>query len=272
MSDPPRAQRQHRRRRDPVPRRDRRRRPAVASLPRAARPGDLRRHVPGERARGDGRLPPPADPPRVPDPPWLRYTLAVLGSLSLQGAVIDWVADHRKHHTFTDEEGDPHSPHAGSGRRPRAGCVRGLWHAHVGWLFETHGQASSKRFAPDLVERPDDAPHQPRLPADRARAASLLPFLAGLALSGGSLRGRRARARCCGQGSCGSSSCTTSPGASTRSATSSARAASTPTTSRPTSSGSPCPRSARPGTTTTTPSRSRPSTGCAGTSSTPPAG
>ena len=42
--------------------------------------------------------------------PWLRYTLAVLGSMSLQGPVIDWVADHRKHHTFTDEEGDPHSP------------------------------------------------------------------------------------------------------------------------------------------------------------------
>ena len=46
---------------------------------------------------------------------WLRYTLAVLGSMSLQGPVIDWVADHRKHHTFTDEDGDPHSPHAGHG-------------------------------------------------------------------------------------------------------------------------------------------------------------
>ena len=47
---------------------------------------------------------------------WLRYSLAVMGSMSLQGPVIDWVADHRKHHTFTDEEGDPHSPHAGHGR------------------------------------------------------------------------------------------------------------------------------------------------------------
>ena len=43
--------------------------------------------------------------------PWLRGTLAILGSMSVQGAVIHWVADHRKHHTFTDEEGDPHSPH-----------------------------------------------------------------------------------------------------------------------------------------------------------------
>ena len=67
---------------------------------------------------------------------WLRYALAVMGSLSLQGGVIDWVADHRKHHTFTDEEGDPHSPHAGagagpagdgaagSGTRTSAGCSR----------------------------------------------------------------------------------------------------------------------------------------------------
>ena len=66
---------------------------------------------------------------------WIRYTLAILGSMSLQGGVIDWVADHRKHHTFTDEEGDPHSPHAGHGAglrgmvracgtRTSAGCSR----------------------------------------------------------------------------------------------------------------------------------------------------
>src|SRR6185312_10027803 len=85
--------------------------------------------------------------------PWLRYTLAVMGSLSVQGGVIDWVADHRKHHTFTDEEGDPHSPHAGRGAGLR-GMASGLWHAHVGWLFATHGQASSRRFAPDLVQDP----------------------------------------------------------------------------------------------------------------------
>src|SRR6202043_2805387 len=84
---------------------------------------------------------------------WLRYLLAILGSLSLQGGVIDWVADHRKHHTFTDEEGDPHSPHAGHGAGLR-GMAAGLWHAHVGWLFETQGQASSRRFARDLVEDP----------------------------------------------------------------------------------------------------------------------
>jgi stearoyl-CoA desaturase (delta-9 desaturase) len=84
---------------------------------------------------------------------WLRHTLAVLGSMAVQGPVIDWVADHRKHHTFADEEGDPHSPHAGQGAGI-GGMFSGLWHAHAGWLFSTHGQASSKRFAPDLLADP----------------------------------------------------------------------------------------------------------------------
>ncbi len=117
--------------------------------------------------------------------PWLRYTLAVLGSLSVQGAVIDWVADHRKHHTFTDEDGDPHSPHAGAGAGLR-GVFSGLWHAHVGWLFSTHGQASSKRFAPDLLKDPAMRWINRRFPL-LALASLLVPFLAGLVLSGGSL-------------------------------------------------------------------------------------
>ncbi len=117
--------------------------------------------------------------------PWLRYTLAVLGSLSVQGAVIDWVADHRKHHTFTDEDGDPHSPHAGAGAGLR-GMVTGLWHAHVGWLFSTHGQASSKRYARDLVQDPGMRWINRRFPL-LALASLLVPFALGFALSGGSL-------------------------------------------------------------------------------------
>jgi stearoyl-CoA desaturase (delta-9 desaturase) len=78
-----------------------------------------------------------------------RATLAILGSMAVQGPVITWVADHRKHHTFTDHEGDPHSPHlSGSGVW---GTIKGLWHAHVGWLFETVGTAERERFAPDLL-------------------------------------------------------------------------------------------------------------------------
>jgi stearoyl-CoA desaturase (Delta-9 desaturase) len=116
---------------------------------------------------------------------WVRYTLAVLGSMSLQGPVIDWVADHRKHHTFTDEEGDPHSPHAGHGSGLR-GMLRGLWHAHVGWLFETHGQASSKRFARDLLEDRTMRRINKSFPLI-ALYSLAVPFLLGFALSGGSL-------------------------------------------------------------------------------------
>jgi stearoyl-CoA desaturase (delta-9 desaturase) len=77
----------------------------------------------------------------------VEYTLAALGSMSLQGSVIDWVADHRKHHAHTDEEGDPHSPHVGHGSG-----LAGLWHAHTGWLFRHHGQADATRYARDLHE------------------------------------------------------------------------------------------------------------------------
>jgi stearoyl-CoA desaturase (delta-9 desaturase) len=80
----------------------------------------------------------------------LRASLAILGSMAVEGSVITWVADHRKHHAFTDQEGDPHSPHlSGPGF---LGAVRGLWHAHVGWLFQTVGQAERERFAPDLMK------------------------------------------------------------------------------------------------------------------------
>jgi stearoyl-CoA desaturase (delta-9 desaturase) len=79
-----------------------------------------------------------------------RALIAILGSLAVEGSVITWVADHRKHHAFTDRDGDPHSPHlSGPGFW---GGVKGLWHAHVGWLFETVGTADRERFAPDLVK------------------------------------------------------------------------------------------------------------------------
>ena len=76
----------------------------------------------------------------------VRAGLAILGSMSVQGAVIHWVADHRKHHTFTDEEGDPHSPHLHGGDGVR-GVFQGWWHAHTGWLFDRSERASARRFA-----------------------------------------------------------------------------------------------------------------------------
>jgi stearoyl-CoA desaturase (Delta-9 desaturase) len=83
----------------------------------------------------------------------IRYALAATGQMAVQGSVIDWVADHRKHHAFTDEEGDPHSPHHDHGGGLR-GALRGLWYAHMGWLFETQGHAAKRRYARDLVEDP----------------------------------------------------------------------------------------------------------------------
>jgi stearoyl-CoA desaturase (delta-9 desaturase) len=82
----------------------------------------------------------------------MRGLLAILGSAAIEGPVIEWVANHRKHHAFSDEEGDPHSPHVGFGGGVR-GALRGLAHAHVGWLFKP-GVASYQRYAPDLMKDP----------------------------------------------------------------------------------------------------------------------
>jgi stearoyl-CoA desaturase (delta-9 desaturase) len=79
-----------------------------------------------------------------------RAIIAVIGSMAVEGSVITWVADHRKHHAFTDQVGDPHSPHlSGPGF---FGAAKGLWHAHIGWLFESVGTADRERFAGDLVK------------------------------------------------------------------------------------------------------------------------
>ena len=83
---------------------------------------------------------------------WLRVTLAVAGAMAVQGTPTQWVADHRRHHAYSDLEGDPHSPWAyGKGFW---GLTKGLFHAHMGWLF--HRELSNRaRFAPDLVADKD---------------------------------------------------------------------------------------------------------------------
>ena len=83
----------------------------------------------------------------------LRGIFAALGSAAIEGPVISWVADHRKHHTFSDEKGDPHSPHVGHGGGWR-GTLRGLFHAHMGWLFIHTERGAKRRFAPDLIDDP----------------------------------------------------------------------------------------------------------------------
>jgi stearoyl-CoA desaturase (delta-9 desaturase) len=119
--------------------------------------------------------------------PWLERTFAVAGSLSVQGSVLDWVADHRKHHAHTDVEGDPHSPHVGHGSG-----LRGLWHAHTGWLMETQGQADWKKYAKDLYEDPKMKRIGRSFPL-LVVVSLLVPTVAGFVLHGftwqGALRG-----------------------------------------------------------------------------------
>jgi len=83
----------------------------------------------------------------------LRALLAVLGSAAVEGPVIEWVSNHRKHHRFSDQPGDPHSPHVdhASGWR---GALTGLFHAHVGWLFNDEPMADQERYAKDLLADP----------------------------------------------------------------------------------------------------------------------
>ncbi|GGP59654.1 stearoyl-CoA desaturase [Saccharothrix coeruleofusca] len=105
----------------------------------------------------------------------LKVALAIAGSMALQGPVIDWVADHRRHHAFSDREGDPHSPWLfGSG--PVA-LAKGFWHAHMGWLFE-RDKTNKQRFAPDLLADKDLVKVDKLFPLWTA-ASLLLPALIG---------------------------------------------------------------------------------------------
>jgi stearoyl-CoA desaturase (Delta-9 desaturase) len=81
-------------------------------------------------------------------PRWLRVTLALAGSMAIEGPVIRWVADHRKHHAFSDRKGDPHSPWRYGETVPA--LVKGLWWAHAGWLFDRELTPRDK-YAPDLM-------------------------------------------------------------------------------------------------------------------------
>jgi stearoyl-CoA desaturase (delta-9 desaturase) len=83
----------------------------------------------------------------------MRALLAALGSMAVEGPVIEWVANHRKHHRFSDQPGDPHSPHVDrpSGLR---GALTGLYHAHVGWILGGEALADREHYAKDLLADP----------------------------------------------------------------------------------------------------------------------
>jgi stearoyl-CoA desaturase (delta-9 desaturase) len=85
-------------------------------------------------------------------PRGVKIVLGVLGSMAIQGSINQWVADHRKHHKFSDEIGDPHSPwRFGTSRKAIA---KGLMFAHMGWLFSEE-QATVDQYAPDIRDDKD---------------------------------------------------------------------------------------------------------------------
>jgi stearoyl-CoA desaturase (Delta-9 desaturase) len=112
----------------------------------------------------------------------VKTALAVLGCMTMQGPLTQWVTDHRKHHALSDKPGDPHSPHVGHGDGA-LGALRGFVDAHVGWLFSNLGMEQGREYGKDLYD--DDLV---RL-IDRAYllwvALTLgLPFLLGYWLGG----------------------------------------------------------------------------------------
>ncbi|RZS40796.1 stearoyl-CoA desaturase (delta-9 desaturase) [Herbihabitans rhizosphaerae] len=107
----------------------------------------------------------------------LKILLAVAGSAAVQGPPITWVADHRRHHAFSDREGDPHSPWL-FGTSPWA-LTRGFWHAHMGWVFDKN-MTNKQRFAPDLFQDKDIVRVNKLFPLITALSLVLPGILGGL--------------------------------------------------------------------------------------------
>ena len=78
---------------------------------------------------------------------WIQYFFAILGTAAVQGPVLTWVSDHRKHHKFTDVLGDPHSPHVDYSE-----SLSGLYHAHMGWLLKDREVSDWRIYAKDLCD------------------------------------------------------------------------------------------------------------------------
>ncbi len=112
---------------------------------------------------------------------WLKVVLAVAGTMAIQGSVISWVSQHRRHHVFSDRTGDPHSPvrPPGAGLAERA---RGLWHAHTGWLFRRN-PVDAERWSADLLADKDIRLVSAMTPLVMA-ASLLIPFVIGWSVTG----------------------------------------------------------------------------------------
>jgi stearoyl-CoA desaturase (Delta-9 desaturase) len=117
----------------------------------------------------------------------MRVLLGALGSAAVEGPLIEWVSNHRKHHRFSDQPGDPHSPHLdhGSGWR---GALGGLFHAHLGWIFNSEPMASEERYSKDLLTDPI-ARFLNRTFLLWVLAGLAFPFALGVALTGSFIGG-----------------------------------------------------------------------------------
>ncbi|HYJ76526.1 MAG TPA: acyl-CoA desaturase [Kineosporiaceae bacterium] len=109
----------------------------------------------------------------------LKIALALAGSLAIEGPVVRWVADHRRHHAFSDREGDPHSPWRYGETVPA--LAKGLLFAHMGWMFDVE-QTNPRRYTPDLLKDRDIVRISNAFPALVA-VSLLLPALLGGLLS-----------------------------------------------------------------------------------------
>jgi len=107
----------------------------------------------------------------------LKVALAVAGSLAIEGPVVRWVADHRRHHAFSDREGDPHSPWRYGETVPA--LIKGLWWAHTGWLFDVE-QTPRGKYAPDLMADKDIRKVDRAFPTLVAVSMLLPPLVGGL--------------------------------------------------------------------------------------------
>ena len=108
---------------------------------------------------------------------WVRVALAIAGSMAVEGPVIRWVADHRRHHAFSDRDGDPHSPWRYGDSL--GALTKGFWHAHIGWMFDAE-QTNHERFAPDLLADRDIVRVNARFGSLTVVSLLLPPLVGGL--------------------------------------------------------------------------------------------
>ena len=117
----------------------------------------------------------------------VRDVLAVMGAMAIEGSVIEWVSTHRKHHAFSDQPGDPHSPHVDHAPGWR-GALQGLVHAHVGWMFRGKDMANPRRYAKDLLADRDLRFISATFPL-WVVVGLAIPFALGFALTGSIIGG-----------------------------------------------------------------------------------